>query len=103
MKKQYKLVKLSKDRGYDRFSPLWFKNNNIEPDSWYLELLLLQKWFRDVKFLDIIVEPDFDKGFYDWYTYNQEMEDRVDCSDQIHQTYEKALEEGLYNALKLLK
>jgi len=110
MKDQKKLIDLCKSKGYDKFHPQWFENNKLDPGTWYLELCLLQKWLREKYHFHIAIMP-WDKTYW-WYQI--EDIDAYDSSkgalikaeseeDKLYNSYEEALEAGLYQALKLIK
>lgn len=101
-------VKLAEEKGYNRFHPDWFINNKLEPATWYLELCLLQKWLREVHEMWVIVT--FDSITYDVSIYGKyalipiELKSYLSIPDAYcFTTYEQALEEGLKQALNLIK
>jgi len=60
---------------------------------------LLQKWLREKHSIDVLV----DKGFLcDNYSHEIYHKNDMFESEYIFKTYEKALEKGLYEALKLI-
>lgn len=60
---------------------------------------LLQKWLRDVHNIHIIVSPLKDKTFKVEYSKDLNYWSKHD----LFKTYEKALEKGLYQVLKLIE
>lgn len=77
----------------------WF---NLEDFMDYIDAptqSLLQKWLREEHNIDVLV----DKGFLcDNYSYEIYHKNDMIDSEYIFKTFEKALEAGLYEALKLI-
>lgn len=73
--------------------------NNLSDCFLAVTQSLLQRWLREK--YKIIVEV----GYYDYDNWNYSVwnPSRFENSDPNFQTYEEALEEGLYEALKLIK
>ena len=112
MKDQKELIDLCKSKGYDKFHPQWFENNKLSPETWYLELCLLQKWLRDVH--KILVEVNYRnfsaKGaagyFYVYGTKGPLYSAKTYIGETVwkgYDIYEEALEDALCQVLKLIK
>jgi hypothetical protein len=75
----------------------------------YLWLCELQKWLREVHKIDLYIEPvwkDFDKGitqYCPWVMFPKEMFGLDDEDSEYFDSYEKALENALLDALTLIK
>ena len=69
----------------------------VESDD-YLWMCLLQKWLRDVHFLNIVI--DYNQGF-GWVYAIKHMDRKHDIGNFV-QTYEQALEEALTKAMELI-
>mgnify|MGYP001404398851 CR=1 FL=1 len=100
---QEELVKLAEEKEYNKFHPLWFENNIIEPKSWFIELCLLQKWIRDTH--NIHIEIYANAGGWGWILTKcagsgSTIKDIEDYN--FFDTYEEALEDGLIKALNLI-
>lgn len=94
---QEKIVELSREKGYDRFHPDYFKNFSLEPVSWLLELTLLQKWLREAHSIHVFITK----------RYGWEYNVFTICpfgfeNDGTYNSYEEALEDGLKSALSLV-
>lgn len=61
---------------------------------------LLQKWIREEKNVDVFVVPAIKEEHYEWLINGEGFE--MEC-DEAFGTYEEALENGLYESLKLIK
>ena len=67
---------------------------------------LLQRWFREVHKISVEVSSGWwDEGKVEWEynVYKKGLDDDSPCSLTVFKTYEKALEVGLQEALKLIK
>lgn len=124
MKTQKDIVDIAREVGYDKFNPDYFANNELNDKTWLLELVLLEKWLRDVCYVRMWVEyMCIDSETYE-YAYEiryfpKELENEKRVSSQIKiissfdgfggtysgawDKYEDALNEGVYKALKIIK
>jgi len=105
MTNQKKLIDLCKSKGYNRFHTLWFEDNKLEPKTWYLELCLLQKWFREVHNIHMFIKvfKDFLKNETTFVCDPCNLTSGKSKRIAVQNTYEKALEKGLKEALLLIK
>ena len=113
----FSTAKLAKEKGFDiSTNKYWCNYYTDEPfNKWKLlpteELSissmefaaptqsLLQKWLREVHGIDVLV----DKGFLcDNYSHEIYHKNDMFESEYIFKTFEKALEKGLYEGLKLI-
>jgi len=123
MKTQKDIVDIAREVGYDKFNPDYFANNELNDKTWLLELVLLEKWLRDVCYVRMWVEyMCIDSETYE-YAYEiryfpKELENEKRMSSQIKiissfdgfggtysgawDKYEDALNEGVYKALKIV-
>lgn len=102
------IVDLATTKGYDRFHPDWFVNNKLEPKSWLLEMILLQKWLRDEHNLIVTIELDqtsYVKYCYDIVKFNgfADFERKTNVAEWgLYRTYEETLQAGLLEALNYI-
>ena len=117
MKEQ--LIKLAKEKGFDEWLEIPYQDDNdgwtyyYEPHNddrcYYLWMCELQKWLRDKHFLHIYVVPyGENEGWILANIRNLKLDllvDKKDIEARMHSfnTYEQALEKGLFESLKLLK
>jgi hypothetical protein len=102
----YKEVfQLAQDKGYlpcERFlNGNGFRSPEFETEEvQLLELTLIQKWLREQHHIDLAIRLDYEAGkyFYDLDAPNWEPI----ISDELSDTYEQALLEGIAEALKLI-
>ena len=100
---QEQIVKLAEEKGYNKFHPDWFENNKINPDSWLLELFLIQKWLRDMHKLHITI-------WFNFLTNKYRMDEimNLDTGEEKHSiekeysTFEETFEMGIFETLKLI-
>ncbi len=123
----FETAKLAKEKGFDELTLNLYvvdpdvrtvkANNNGRTNSNYIERKdykvysrptqsLLQKWLRDKHFIYVSVIPsyignDFKKRLYFELSFNKYI--RQVLGSGYKETYEEALEEGLIEALKLIK
>jgi hypothetical protein len=97
---QEELVKLAGQAGYDKFHPLWFENNKLEPKSWYIECCLLNQWFRQQLGIILWVSPmqltvaERSGHRFTWeFIYHGDS--RFDKTPMAYATPEEALEQGI--------
>lgn len=67
---------------------------------------LLQKWLRDIHNIHLVIIPEEDDNYQRiWVARFSDLTDKVMYLKYltIEPTYEEALEEGIYKALKLIK
>jgi hypothetical protein len=85
------------------------RDNLIEPSEDYFPLWLfeVQKWLRDKKEIEIVIEVytnEDETGIeYEYVNYSDRIEDEIDHGDGPFDTYEDALEAACTNALMLLE
>lgn len=95
----------SEENNFDLGINIWtkddFKNYDIYPAP---TQSLLQKWLREVQKIDVVLSPslDSDKYWVSIYKNKQETNTKLEGSKSF-ETYELALEFGLYQALELIK
>jgi len=125
----FETAKLAKEKGFDIFTEKMYRQDGILGNSDFSRestfraptQSLLQKWLREVHncFIDILPHRDGDSKNKQWknkedvfwtvevdyYGKNFEIEltDYSDFIQHFNKTYEKALEKGLQEALKLIK
>jgi len=79
---QNDIVELAGAAGYDHFHPDWFKNNELCPETWLLEMTLLQKWLRESHSIHIGINFDTldqSKGSKKcWFFYLTNLKDSDD-------------------------
>ena len=91
----FELIKLTKEKGFKSSVSLV----HINGDYYYLWMCELQKWLREEHSIDVLVDKGFLSNKYSYEVlYKNDMLD----SEYIFKTLEKALEIGLYEALKLI-
>lgn len=95
---QEELVKLAEEKEYNKFHPLWFENNIIEPKSWFMELCLLQKWIRDTHNIHISINSLGQCNYHLLVGFVG----NILTKGNNYSTYEEALEKGLQEALNLI-
>ena len=98
---------------YDCDGHFWFDNedNDYTPIKYYvLSQSLLQKWLREKHSIHIeiigFVSGDEESNCYYYHLRDMTKYDSllvIPDNDDIYDTYEKALESGLYESLKLIK
>lgn len=107
------IVKLAESVGYNKFNIQWFENNKIDPNTWFLECCLLQKWIREVH--NIHIEIFYIGIHYEdkHFTYRSIIKDingktiketinPIKSEGFIFRSYEEILEISLLESLKLL-
>lgn len=102
----FETSKLAKEKGFRSIQPhiLILKSK----EHYYLWMCELQKWLREIHNIHVCVDISLLK---EWYVniYNiqnkpSEFEQTYELLNEINfKTYEEALEQGLYQALKLIK
>lgn len=105
---KHKLVLLAKEKGYNRFHPAWFENNELDPETWYLEMCLLQKWLMRRRMIRVIVNHSDSTGKFNFTIYKWNGDNSIGKWERIHfigtyAKYEQALEVGLLEGLKIIK
>jgi len=124
MREHMEFIKLAEGVGYNRFNPYWFENYELCPETWLLEMTLLQKWLRETHYIRLWVEYSFIDSSTMEYTYkiilfpeelsnNKRLTDQWKIIDSFQpyggtysggwKTYEETLENALKKALKLIK
>jgi len=113
---KYQTAKLAKEKGFNLDNYLIIDDENPrnlssnfnprEYQPWYLSITqsLLQRWLREKH--DIHVSPQTGLGHDVWWSYiwiEISTNDILFDKDGSFDTFEQALEEGLYTALKLIK
>lgn len=112
------LAKLAKEKGFKTHTIttgytftylLGGKNVMINETCIYLFLCEIQKWLREVHKIDIMILPWEDTKnnivTYQYFVLNTFDEDKYDDSfveEKNYDSYEKSLEKGLQEALKLI-
>lgn len=102
------LVDLSEAKGYNHFHPQWFENNKLSPETWLLEMTLLQKWLRELYNIHCssAVFKDEDGGKYRYeavvLSALRETEDEYRLPENCFDDYEYALHNSLMDGLNLL-
>lgn|SRR4030042_3419563 len=112
----FETAKLAKEKGFNEYGLLWldydstgkFINNtymNGKSECICCTQSLLQKWLREVHGLFVLTLPDY-KGLWGYSIMQKDhyhtQGNRFEL-DEIVGTFEQALEEGLQEALKLIK
>jgi len=108
---QNDIVNLANANGYNRFHHDWFKNNQLNADTWLLECCLLQKWLREYHNIDLLIKP----VSVALSIFPQKLQKQYCCNVIINQSflddehglvwqaldikYQTALEEGIEKAL----
>ena len=105
------VAKLLKDNGFDWFCAKNYIEND-KPDGEVLAfvgfiyykkptLYMAQKWLREERNIEVVI--DF-KSKDSWYyrIYDLDENDFIEQSEEYFNTYEKALDAGMLEALKLI-
>jgi len=112
MKKQ-ELIKLATDKGFiSKAIGKSVDSKSIEKDFYYLWMCELQKWLRDVHKIHVSLFADYDRKDITYNTYwncnvillnwGDDREHRiVKPIREFYNSYESALEEGLFQALSI--
>jgi hypothetical protein len=100
-----KFSRIGSDFDVDKFSRIGSDYGNSFPDILYYQpsQSLLQRWLREVHNIHVEVTSNFVtidafKKHRKWYVYVQDEE-----IEALFDSYEQALETGLFKALKLIK
>lgn len=99
-----KLVLLAKEKGYYSFHTI----NREQSSGWFIELCLLQKWLREVHktVVDVFQESQnyqyTGKWKVDISIIGDYQEEDSPNPPIVCDTYELALEHGIYKALELI-
>ena len=110
----FKTAKLAKDKGFNWKVSLHYESNGncffdkVECNFNNVELIcsaptqsLLQKWLREVHNIHITVTSISQES---WQYHIQKPKDKLgDNYNEDYENYEEALEDGLQEALKLIK
>lgn len=104
-----KLVQLAKEKGfvsifvYDK--P--FLHSSKEPLRWLFWMSELQKWFREVHKINVVIMP---WNPTDWWWQVEDLTKYLEShclmaesKNELYSSYESALEVGLFEILKLIK
>lgn len=101
------LVNLCEDLGYNHFHPDYFKNNELDKDTWLMEMTLLQKWLRDNHNVHVLIDCNASGWFWELYKTNgtsiSSFEDAGPNAAGQWDTYEESLEVGLIEAIEIIK
>ena len=110
----FETAKLAKEKGFDiKTKYSWYVPDNSKPiiekhkpdGLYYLSCptqSLLAKWLREEHNIIVLVDYEgIDGYYYKFYSY-KEGNKNYDASYKNYNTYEEALEAGLYQALLLL-
>jgi hypothetical protein len=108
MKKQKEIIALARLKNYGRFYHGWIEDNKGNENAWYLECCLLQQWLRKTHNLSVVILhfPKYNnKGIskYIEYRYSIIEDNEIWDESERHKSFEEALEEGLEEALKIVK
>lgn len=107
------LIKLATDKGFtSKVIGKSVDNKSIEKDFYYLWMCELQKWLRDVHRIHVSPFADYDLKDKTYDTYwncnvillnwgNDREHHRVKSIRDFYNSYESALEEGLFQALSI--
>ena len=95
---QSKIVELATEKGFKGLNHLWFDNNTLDDQQWFLECCKIQKWLREEHGIDVLVVPAIKERPYKPLILNDNEMAALGCFTQ----YEQALERGLYESLKLI-
>lgn len=106
---KFETAKLAKEKGFNLISTT---NNYYSPEGvldglwgssgyYACTQTLLQKWLREVHNIDVLIDSVGGKHGYYHILQFVNSGDNIN-SDYNYTTYEKALELGLYQALKLI-
>ena len=106
-------AKLAKEKGFNELCGYAYEGSflneterlwrNDEDDTEYAVCTqsLLQKWLREIHKIDISIYPSLIDNYY-VYTIHKKHKCIIDCEKQ-YLNYEEALENGLQEALNLIK
>ena len=90
----FETAKLAKEKGWN--------GDFVESHKILTTQSLLAKWLREEHNIIVLVDYEgIDGYYYKFYSY-KEGNKNYDASDKNYNTYEEALEAGLYQALLLL-
>lgn len=98
---QKQIIDLSQQKEYNKFHSNWFENNQLNPNTWFLECCLLQKWLREKH--NIFVYVDYTGRPYIKNKDGKTLAEVNENSTYAGFKYEKGLELALFEALKLIK
>lgn len=102
------LIQKTSKLGYKHYTEFTVKeldNLSLGNSNKQIEYYFIQKWLRDIYKISVEVTSswwDSDKIEWEYNIYKKSLSDDSPCSLPIFKTYEEALEEGLYQALKLI-
>lgn len=120
---KFETAVLAKEKGFDVQSDHWFQyrpyNNSYvlfdssdnllsprfdEGDLWCPTQSLLQRWLREVHFIDVVIYPSFMGSEMNYYylVFSKRDFDNIIQGETNNYTYEEAFEAGLQKALKLI-
>lgn len=116
----FEVAKLAKEKGFDEFTDYNYSSTGnlisgvgiLKNSQWKVNTSaptqsLLQRWLREVHKIDISIEPVWDnakklKSLYSPWVYYRANEESEDERQTYFDSYEKALEDALEGALKLI-
>lgn len=95
------LIKLAKELGFESkiVSSIPWKYSQNEELRYCLWMCELQKWVRDIHNIDVVIIPN--EIGYEYFIYNRYPPMKF-VGREVFQHYEKALEAGIIEALKLI-
>lgn len=99
---QEQLIKLAKEKHFEGYFKKEWEHNTKESLRYYFWMCELQKWLREIHNIGVIIQIDDNLSIHNFTVYliiNKAFSGRF-SSKKYYDTYENALEIGLYEALK---